>query len=137
VWITPDSLDEERNILVGGKINVESLILLEARPCAGESDTKIVAGGWDFQRINRSYARYLAVLGERPVGRIRNRARAEALRRWAAAEHEAWLYAVTNDPLLPEKILPPDYLGKVAWHRRSKALQDAGRQLRTFRLHTP
>ena len=35
VWITPDSLEEERQIVGGGKINVESLILLEARPCAG------------------------------------------------------------------------------------------------------
>src|ERR1043166_266714 len=30
VWITPDSLEAERCILVGGRINVESLILLEA-----------------------------------------------------------------------------------------------------------
>jgi len=48
VWITPDSLDAERQILVGGKINVESLLLLEARPCAGESDAEIVAGAWDL-----------------------------------------------------------------------------------------
>ena len=34
VWITPDPLAEERQILGGGKINVESLILLEVRPCA-------------------------------------------------------------------------------------------------------
>ena len=31
-WITPDPLEEERHILGGGKINVESLLLLEARP---------------------------------------------------------------------------------------------------------
>ena len=43
VWITPDSPAEERQILVDGNINVESLILLEARPCAGETDAEIVA----------------------------------------------------------------------------------------------
>ena len=30
----------------------------------------------------------------------------------AAAEREAWLEAVTNDPLLPGRILPPAYLGQ-------------------------
>ena len=28
--------------------------------------------------------------------------------RWAATEREAWLEAVTNDPLLPGRILPSD-----------------------------
>ena len=34
MWITPDPLAQEREILGGGKTNVESLLLLEARPCA-------------------------------------------------------------------------------------------------------
>ncbi|MBI3852026.1 MAG: hypothetical protein HY298_17345 [Verrucomicrobia bacterium] len=132
VWITPDSLKEERRILVGGKINVESLLLLEARPCAGESDAEIVAGAWDFERINRRYARHLKILDERPGGALRNDAAAKALLRWAAAEREAWLNAVTNDPLLPERILPSDYQGQSAWRRRVEVFREAGRQLRTF-----
>lgn len=111
---------------------MESLILLEARPCAGESDAEIVAGAWDFERINRRYARHLKVLAERPGGALRNDAAAKALLRWAAAEREAWLDAVTNDPLLPGRILPSDYLGQQAWRRRVEVLRDASRQLRTF-----
>jgi DNA-binding transcriptional regulator PaaX len=72
VWISPGPLAQEREILGGGKINVESLILLEARPCAGESDAEIVAGAWDFERINRRYARYLKVLAGRPGGALNN-----------------------------------------------------------------
>ena len=141
VWIMPDPLAEERQILGGGKINVESLILLEARPCAGESDAEIVSGAWDFERINRRYARHLKVLEERPGGALRNDAAAKALLRWAAAERETWLDAVTNDPLpacalhadrLPGRILPSDYLGQQAWRRRVEVLRDASRQLRTF-----
>ena len=132
VWITPDPLTEERRILGGGKINVESLLLLEARPCAGESDAEIAAGAWDFERINRRYARHLKVRDERPGGALRNDAVAKALLRWAAAEREAWLEAVTNDPLLPGRILPFDYLGQQAWRRRVEVLRDASRQLRTF-----
>lgn len=133
VWITPDALREEREILGGGKINVESLILLEARPCSGESDAEIVAGAWDFEDINRRYARHLKTLGARPRGVLRSEATAEALQRWATAEREAWLDAVTNDPLLPERILPSDYLGQHAWQRRVEVLRDAGRQLRSFK----
>jgi phenylacetic acid degradation operon negative regulatory protein len=134
VWITPDSLEEERRVLGGGKINVESLILLEARPCAGESDSEIVAGAWDFERINHRYAWHLKILGERPGGALGNEAAAQTLRCWAMAEREAWLDAVTHDPLLPERILPPSYLGQRAWHQRIKVFRKAGRQLRTFNL---
>ena len=133
VCITPDLLADERQILGGGKINVESFLLLEARPCAGESDAEIVAGAWDFERINRRYAKHLKVLAERPDGALGNVAAAKALLRWAATERKLWLEAVTNDPLLPGRILPSDYLGQQAWRRRVEVLRDASRQLRTFK----
>ena len=133
VWITPDPPTEERPILGDGKIDVESLLLLEGRPCAGESDAEIVAGAWDFETINRRYARHLRVLDQRPGGAMRNDATAKALLRWAAEERKAWLEAVTCDPLLPSRILPSEYLGPRAWRRRVEVLRDANRQMRTFR----
>ena len=133
VWITPDSLETEQRMLVGGKINVGALLLLEARPCAGESDAEIVAGAWGFERINGRYARHLKILGERPGGALRSEGAAKALLRWGAAEREAWLEAVTDDPLLPQRILPPGYLGQQAWRQRVGVLRQAGRQLRTFK----
>jgi phenylacetic acid degradation operon negative regulatory protein len=132
VWVTPDLLQEERGILAGAKVNVESLLLLEARPCAGESDAEIVAGAWDFEEINRRYARYLRTLGERPTRPLRDTAAAKSLQRWAIEERLAWLAAVTTDPLLPERLLPPDYLGRRAWQRRKTVLREASRQLQTF-----
>jgi len=132
VWITPDPLTEERQILGGGKINVESLLLLEARPCAGESDAEIVTGAWDFGRINYRYGQHLRVLEERPEGPLRSEAAASAVLRWAAAEREAWLNAVRIDPLLPRRILPSGYQGQRAWRQRVKVLREAGRQLSTF-----
>jgi phenylacetic acid degradation operon negative regulatory protein len=134
VWITPDPLETERQVLADGSVDVESLILLEARPCAGESDAEIVAGAWDFERINQRYTRHLEVLRQRPAGLLSNEMAAKALLRWATTEREAWLEAVTNDPLLPERILPVDYLGRQAWQRRVKVLGEAGRQLRRFKL---
>ena len=134
VWIAPDALKEERKILASGEINVESLILLEARPCAEESDADIVAGAWDFEHINRGYAKHLKILDERPSGPLNDESAAKGLRRWAAAEREAWLEGVSADPLLPERLLPPDYLGKEAWRRRIEVLHQAGQLLRTFRV---
>ena len=132
VWITPDSMEREKRILVEGKINVKSLIVIEARPCAGESDAEIVAGAWDFDQINRRYAQHLKILCARPDGSLQDEAAARMLRRWAAAEYATWLDAVGNDPLLPNRILPAGYLGQQAWRRRVEVLQEAGRQLRTF-----
>ena len=60
-------------------------------------------------------------------------ATAKAWLRWAATEREAWLEAVTNDPLLPGRILPSDYLGQQAWRGRVEVLRDVSRQLRTFK----
>ena len=132
VWITPDSLVEEENIVRGGRINVESLILLEARPCAGESDADLVTGAWNFDRINRRHARHIEILGERPGGGLTGDEAAWALRRWAAAERRAWLESMRIDPLLPSRLLPAGYLGQEAWHLRVRVLRDAGRQLLTF-----
>jgi phenylacetic acid degradation operon negative regulatory protein len=134
VWITPDPMEQQRQILAGGKVNVESILLLEAHPCAGESDAEIVAGAWDFKRINHSYARHLKILNERPDGVLTNEAAAKELLRWATMEREAWLNAVTHDPLLPHRILPAGYLGQKAWQRRMEVIQEAGTQLHTFNL---
>lgn len=133
VWVTPDSVETERGILAGGEINVRSMILLDARPCAGESDVDLVAGAWNFENINCLYARCLEVLETHPSGRLHTPAAAKSLRRWAAQEREAWLLAVTTDPLLPAVLLPAGYLGRQAWNRRKEILRRAGEQLHTFR----
>jgi phenylacetic acid degradation operon negative regulatory protein len=133
VWITPDPVHTEREILAEGEINVASLLLLEARPCAGESDAEIVAGAWDLERINQRFIRHLKVLDQYPSGPLRDAASAKTLQRWAAEEREAWLAAITIDPLLPECLLPPSYLGRRAWRHRRKVLARAGQRLQAFK----
>jgi phenylacetic acid degradation operon negative regulatory protein len=133
VWITPNPVHGEREILTGGKINVESLLMLEARPCSGESDAEIAVGAWDFGVINRHYARHLKLLDQCPDGPLRDNTAARTLQQWAAEERAAWHAAVEIDPLLPKRLLPPDYLGCRAWQQRIKVLRQAGQQLRMFR----
>ncbi len=132
VWVSPDPMRSEREVLAGGATNVESLLLLEARPCAGEKDEEIVAGAWDFEAINRRYARHLKWLEQCPKATLHNDAAAKALRRWAAEERTAWQSAVEIDPLLPKRLLPADYLGRRAWDKRVEVLRKTARLLQTF-----
>jgi len=129
VWITPDPLGKLLRDWSGGH-TVESLITLEARPSSGESNSAIVLGAWGFDYINRLYARYLRVLENPPKQRATTAEAAEALRRWARMEREAWLQVVSTDPLLPDALLPDGYRGREAWQKRQKALTQAGRLIR-------
>jgi phenylacetic acid degradation operon negative regulatory protein len=133
VWITPDSLRNERAVLEGLTASVESLLLLEARPCGGESDDQIVEGAWDFPAINRRYAKYIDVLRQRPTQPTRAVVEANALKQWAERERMAWLTAVSHDPLLPAEILPKDYAGRTAWRARVQMMAESARQLLSFK----
>ncbi len=133
VWATPDPMRGEREILAGGEIKVESLLLMEARPCSGESDAEIVAGAWDFCAINRHYARHLQLLEDYPDGSIHDNISARMFQRWAVDELTAWHAAVEMDPLLPKQLLPPDYLGCRSWRRRIEVLPQVARKLCDFR----
>jgi phenylacetic acid degradation operon negative regulatory protein len=132
VWISPDSLADERAILEGGKVTVESLILLEARPVGGESDEQIVEGAWDFTAINLRYSKCMDVLRLRPTQPIRTGNEAKTLRQWAERERSAWLHAVSHDPLLPAELLPAKYAGRTTWQARVQAMTELGRQLEAF-----
>ncbi len=132
VWVTPDPVSEQRALLADGTVDVESLILLDARPCAGETDAEIVAGAWDFSEINRRYAVYRQILKRRPRVRLGNKAAATMFHRWLREERLAWLRAMELDPLLPMRLLPPEYAGTGAWKDRLEVMTEAGRQMRTF-----
>ncbi|MBI4325005.1 MAG: CRISPR-associated endonuclease Cas2 [Chloroflexi bacterium] len=134
VWVTPDPVHRERAILADGPVDVESLILLEACPCAGESDPEIVAGAWAFDEINQGYARHQEILLRRPRRRIDMEAAAKAFHRWLREERVAWLEAMACDPLLPEALLPPGYAGRQAWRLRQEIMAEAGAQMRAFKL---
>lgn len=133
VWVSPDALLAERAVFAGADIDVETLVLMEAHPCGGESDAQIAAGAWDFRRINDEYTRYLEVLKRRPTAALRGELAARALQAWARIEHEAWVAAVELDPLLPRCLWPKSYLGEQAWKARIEALPHTRKQLTEFK----
>jgi phenylacetic acid degradation operon negative regulatory protein len=133
VWISPDDVSEERNLLAGGPMNVESFIVLEARPCTGETDAEIVAGAWDFERINARYLGYRQLLARRPRSRLNTKAAATSFHQWLREEQQAWAAAMEVDPLLPACLLPPEYGGTTAWRDRVSVMGQAAGQMRAFR----
>lgn len=131
VWVTPDPLEAEGQVLNGGTMNVKSLILMEGRPCSGESDGDIVTAAWNFPRINQGYARDLKILEEYSA-RSLDKEGGRMFLRWAEAERRSWLAAVSADPLLPMPLLPRGYLGQEVWQRRVDVLKEVGARLRTW-----
>jgi DNA-binding transcriptional regulator PaaX len=132
VWITPDPLGAEKTLLAGMDVDVESLIFLEATPCAGESDQDMVTGAWDFDEINCRYEEELSVLAARPEGRLTDEATAQAFQRWTEKERATWQEAIKLDPLLPERLLPKGYQGRKVWRRRLQCIARAADQIRSF-----
>ena len=131
-WITPHPVDKERALLAELPAKVGSLLLLEAEPCAGESEAEIVAAAWDFGDLNRRYSTHQEILIRRPKHDIASEADARNLSRWLGQERSAWQEAVCRDPLLPEALLPEGYSGRNAWRDRQAVMVIAGEQMRNF-----
>lgn len=119
VWISPrkpaflESLKGERDC--------RRLLCLQTDSMGSKADREMVAGAWNFSRINENYQSAmdrLAQLSEVPNQR-------DGLLEWSRSENKAWLAAVSSDPMLPSALLPKDYLGQKAWRARKNALSRA------------
>ena len=119
VWVTPDPLAGLRQTISSLTADPEALLFIEGRPCAGERDAAIVAGAWNFARINEAYRKYLRIHDTIPAPADSS----QQWRLWLAAEREGWQEAAAIDPFLPERLLPSDYLGRKAVRARRKALR--------------
>ena len=137
VWVSPHPLEMESGALKGAAVDVESLILREARPVAGESDDEIVRGAWDFHEITKRYSAALKVLEARPRETLGTPGAAQRLKDWARRERAAWLHAMSADPLLPRPLWPRGYPGERVWRRRLKEFRLAGVQLADFSQDSP
>jgi len=119
-WISPHPLPAIAALNLGERF-ASSLLLLDARPAAGETDAEIVQAAWDFEAINAAYAEFLGVLKHRPKADS-GAASHGAWVAWWRAVHEAWRNAVQRDPLLPSALLPSGYRGRGAWEARNQTL---------------
>jgi DNA-binding transcriptional regulator PaaX len=127
VWLSPDPVSEFGRDLAKPQISAESLLVIEGRPVAGESDAELVMGAWDFSRLAKLHASYQKILRLRPgAGRD---ARLEDWSAWVTTEQRAWAEIVHHDPFLPAALLPDGYAGQTVWRARHEALTAAGHAL--------
>ncbi len=117
VWVTPDPIFPSGFVEAADLPSVEAMILMEGRPCGGETDADVVQGAWGFPKINALYERSIALLENVPAVSDWPR-----LRRWARHERLAWKEALRSDPLLPERLAPRGYLGFKAWDKRNQVI---------------
>ncbi len=125
VWISPDPLSQIASELKQVQVEASSLVLMEARTCAGESPPDLVGAAWDFKRINRAWEtleRHLALAPGKTSGK-------EALLKWSETEYDLWRTCMSLDPLLPKALHPGDYQGVRIWKLRQNVLAALGRLL--------
>ncbi|MBL9168893.1 MAG: hypothetical protein JNN07_14230 [Verrucomicrobiales bacterium] len=130
VWVSPDRPSIDRTILKLTEADVESLVLLEATPIAGESNSDIVSGAWNFSLINQRYESHGNILAQKPTIADREPTSAGRLLEWARQELAAWEAVMEVDPLLPRVLLPADYRGMEAWGKRKQVMGEVGALLR-------
>jgi phenylacetic acid degradation operon negative regulatory protein len=119
VWISPDPAESLASDIQGKSVDLATFSILDARPCLGATDEDMVAGAWDFARINSLYAQHAQVLRKAP-SRL---AGLPVRKAWMAVEWSLWCRATRADPFLPSRLLPPGYRGRDAWALRRDRLQ--------------
>jgi len=126
VWIKAQPVMPLIRTVTWFQDNPEMFLVMESRRVAGDSDEAIVAGAWDFTRINGAYRRYLEVV-ETLQASLKKRATVQDLAGAVRQERAAYGHAIVLDPLLPKRLWPADYLGQVALRARTGFQQQARR----------
>jgi phenylacetic acid degradation operon negative regulatory protein len=127
VWIIPDSIRAAAIPLRQFKLTPESLTVIEGAPVPPDTNEDIVNSAWDFGLINRNFTAVikLAIAGRK----FAQSGKPIEMRKWLADERATWLEAIASDPLLPEALLPKDYLGQQALRERQITFSLLGRAL--------
>jgi phenylacetic acid degradation operon negative regulatory protein len=121
VWVSPDKIPQASLPLQHLKITPEGLSIIEGGPTLPGSDLDFVKSAWDFSAINRRYQVVLDFAAQGVALATAQGTDSLKLRQWLASERSAWLAALEIDPMLPEVLLPSDYLGLEAFKQRRAA----------------
>ena len=130
VWISPIAPRSMEKLISGNDLDCTHLLLLRADSKGTKTDTRMVAGAWDFDEINQRYTNLKIVLEHFPD--VARRGTREALADWTAEESKATRHALQIDPLLPAELLPKNYLGRKVWKQRARTIAAAAKLARRF-----
>jgi phenylacetic acid degradation operon negative regulatory protein len=119
VWIAADSSGEWIDEVRRAEPEVASLMMLESRTVAGDTAAAMVAQAWNFDVIGRAWNQLAAHLDRMPDDVFCD---GPSSWEWIARERELVKHCLKLDPLLPEVLIPPGYLGREVWNHRQQVL---------------
>lgn len=129
VWITPrDIRPEYADLEKSAAIGTVSY-LLESRTVLHLDQQEMVQNAWDFDRLNKLHTRYLDVFEKNLTRLQRPDHSEEELMALLYQESEAYMQAMRPDPLLPNCLLPKNYLGKQVLELRNRLRTHIAHQL--------
>lgn len=125
VWISPDPLSGFAGNLRADLPDCRAFAAIEGMPCLGENPSDMVAGAWDFNRVDEAYARWKNHADV--LGTVIKLDRRKRLLAWGDRECKLWADCMDVDPLLPRQLWPKGYAGEKSWTLRMKVLAKAVR----------
>lgn len=112
VWITPRDIRPEYDDLErAANVNAVSY-LLESRTVLHRAAQEMVDTSWNWEWIDQLQARYLSVYNHNLELLDQIDHDADALMILLKEDSEAYIQCMHPDPLLPNELLPANYLGK-------------------------
>ncbi len=119
VWITPWDIRADYDDLDRAAAVDTVAFLLEARTVLGYGNQSLVQEAWDFDWIQQVQQLYIAFVSENLKRLSSATPGPDELLQLLRIENQAFAQAMSIDPLLPEELLPPDYVGQrsYALHR--------------------
>ncbi|HYT60892.1 MAG TPA: hypothetical protein VEL06_12020 [Haliangiales bacterium] len=121
VWISPDPVDDTLLPLKHLKLSPESFTIIEGEPVPPDHDRDLVQAAWDFAAINRLYIKAIGLYEAAPEWSESARPSLLQRQHWLVNQRQAWLEAVSLDPLLPQRLWPDGYQGRRAFEFRTAA----------------
>lgn len=113
VWITPNDIRPQYSDLQAAAAVEVFACLFEARTVLGMPSEKVVWESWDFDRLYDIQKRFCDIYCENlQILKEATSPELDDLMRLAAEEIDAYHSAFVLDPLLPNQLLPRDYMGK-------------------------
>lgn len=115
LWISPDPFGGAVKKLKRKTPAPGVLTFFECNEMYGGEPVAISKAAWNFKEINSRYRRYLRLLDSSPA--IDSEKDIET---FLTEEDRLWKEAISLDPLLPDELLPREYMGKRALRAKTK-----------------
>lgn len=129
VYVSPRDIRPEYNDMIQAADIGRYAFLLESQTVLGQSPMEIVESAWNFRRLEEIQLWYCDVYAENLERVLSGKLTNEALENLAREEMSAYLCAMEEDPMLPKKLLPPEYRGGEVYGLHRKLTREIAKRL--------